>query len=126
MKEILIKLAISVLAVFAPIQAIIITVGVLIFADLILGIMAAHKRGDAITSAALRRTVTKMFVYQLTILTAFLVQTYLIGGIFPVVNMVAGVIGLVEIKSLLENASAITGLDFKAIIKLLGSKNDQE
>ena len=78
------------LAVFAPIQAVIITVGVLIFTDLILGIMAARKRKEAITSGAMRRTVTKMFVYQVAVMTGFLGETFLLGGLVPVSKLVAG------------------------------------
>ena len=116
---------ISLLAVFAPIQAVMITVGALIFGDLILGMWAAKKRGEQITSAAMRRTVTKMFVYQLAIMTGFLLEFYIMGEILPIAKLVAGVIGMVEFKSLLENATAITGTDFKDLIKKLGSKNDQ-
>lgn len=126
MKSYFTSFLLSVMAIFAPIQTVLITVGVLIFIDLIFGIMAARKRKEQITSSALRRTVTKMFVYQVTIMTAYLGEIYLLGGLIPVVKMVAGVIGVVEIKSLLENSSELTGLDFKAIIKILGSKNDQE
>lgn len=124
-KGFIMPLLISIVAVFAPIHAILITTMVLIFMDLILGTYAAYKRGEEITSAGLRRTITKMFVYQIVLMTSFLGETYLLGGIIPVVKLVAGFIGLVEIKSLLENASSITNLDFKSIIKKLGSKNDE-
>lgn len=117
-------LVLAALGLFAPIKALILTVLVLIFADLFLGIWAARKRGEKITSAAMRRTVTKLLVYNTTIITGFLVETYLLGGIAPISKLVAAVVGAVEMKSLLENASEITGLDFKSIIKALGSKND--
>lgn len=124
--DILKTLILAGLAVFAPIQGVIITVGVLIFADLVLGVMAARKRGEKITSAGMRRTVTKMCVYQVAVLTGFLFETYLLGGLLPVSKLVAAVIGVVEFKSLLENATEITGTDFKDIIKKLGSKNDEK
>ncbi|WP_374028339.1 phage holin family protein [Bdellovibrio bacteriovorus] len=123
--EMLKSLALTGLLVFAPIKAVIITVGVLIFADMILGIMAARKRGEAITSAGMRRSVTKMFVYQSAVMTGFLVETFLLGGLIPVNKLVGGVIGVVEFKSLLENVTEITGTDFKEIIRKLGSKNDE-
>ena len=114
-----------ILAVFAPIKTIVITVFVLIIVDLIFGIYAAHKRGESITSAGIRRTVTKIFVYEFTILIAFLCQKYLLMDTIPIVNVLAGLIGLVEFKSLLENANDILGTDiFKTLIKQLGSKND--
>lgn len=124
--ELLKAVFLSILAVFAPIKMIIITVGVLIFADMFLGIWAAHKRGEDITSAGMRRSVSKLTVYQVAILTGFLVETYLLGGLISITSLVAGVIGTVEVVSLLENAQEITGTDFRAIIKKLGSKNDDK
>lgn len=115
------------IAIFAPIKPIIITVFLLIIADLIFGIWAAHKRGDAITSAGFRRTVTKIFVYEITILIGFLCQKYLLMDTMPLVNMLAGLIAIVELKSLLENGNEILEQDiFKSLIKHLGSKNDDK
>jgi len=118
-------LLVSITAVFAPINSTIITVFILILSDLILGVYAAMKRGEEITSAGLRRTISKLFVYEMVVLTSFLGETYLLGGILPVVKLVAGVIGITEIKSILENSGDITGLNFKTVIKRLGSKNDK-
>lgn len=125
MKNYFEALLISVLAVLAPIKAAMITVGVLIFADLICGLLAAHKRGDKITSAGLRRTATKCFVYQASIITGFLVEKFLIGDIVPVSKIIAGLIGTVELKSLLENLDTINGSPlFLSLINRLGSNND--
>lgn len=125
MKEWFYKIFLALLAVLAPVQATLITVGILIFMDLIMGVAAAHKRGEKITSAGLRRSVTKFLVYQCAVLSAFMVEVYLIGGIIPVVKLVAGVIGLTELKSLLEKSYELTGTDFKSIISKLGSINDK-
>lgn len=119
-------LLVSMISVFAPIQSILITVGILIFTDLILGILAAKKRGERINSAAMRRTVSKMLIYQLAIITGFLCEIYLIGGLIPISKLVAGVIGMVEFKSILENSDTISGEPiFKKLIKRLGSDNDK-
>lgn len=116
---------ISIIAVLAPIKAIMITVGIMIAADMVLGILASRKRKEKISSAALRRTVSKAIVYQIAILTGFLCETYLIGELVPITKILASVIGLVEMKSILENADEINGSPiFKSIIKTLGSKND--
>lgn len=119
-------LALSALAVFAPIKAVIITVGVLIMADLIFGLWAAHKRKEKITSAGLRRTLTKMAVYQCAVLTGYLGEKYLLDELIPVTKLVAGVIGAVELKSLFENYAEISGVDFTSILKKLGSDNDKK
>lgn len=116
----------SLLSVFAPIKPLILTVGFLIFADCITGIWAAKKRGETIRSAALRRTVSKMIIYQIALLTGFCVEIYMIESLLPISKLVAGAIGMVEFKSILENSTVITGQDlFKSLIQKLGSKNDK-
>ncbi len=114
-----------ILAILAPIQATMLTVGFLIFLDLATGIWAAIKRQELIKSAALRRTVSKMIIYQLAVISGFFIEKYLLEGSIPVTKVVAGFIGLVEFKSILENSNIILGTDiFKALIQKLGSKND--
>lgn len=127
MKEMLYKLLIAIVAVLAPIQAIIGTVGLLIMLDMISGMLAARKRGEKITSAAMRRTISKMFIYQGVVISGFMLEHYILDGILPISKIVAGVIGMVEFKSILENANKITGADIMSeILKKLGSKNDIE
>lgn len=127
MKDFLGKLALVIFAALAPIHAVIVSVGVLVVTDLITGVWAAIKRKEPISSAALRRTVSKMVIYQIAVISGFLVQQYLISDLVPVVKIVAGVIGLVELKSILENADKITGVSiFQEALKKLGSKNDKE
>ena len=124
--ELLKALLISSIAVLAPIHAVMIVVGILIGADLILGIAASLKSGEKIHSAAMRRTVSKILIYQLAVITGFLCETYLMGGLLPISKLVAGVIGLVEMKSILENCDIINGEPiFKSVLKKLGSDNDK-
>lgn len=125
MKEWLNKVALASLAALAPIKMVMITVGVLIMADLVTGIWAALKRGEKVSSAAMRRTISKMFIYQLAVICGFMLETYILDGIVPVAKIVAGVIGMVEFKSILENSNHIVGGDlFKIVIAKLGSDND--
>ena len=127
MSSFLSKLGIAVMAALAPIKPVMITVGILIISDLITGLWAAKKRGETITSAALGRTVSKMVVYQTAVVTGFLLQKYLLADAIPIVNIVGGIIGMVEFKSFIENANTIIEGDiFKEILKKLGSKNDSE
>jgi len=120
------NMLLSVLAVFAPIKALIFSVGFLIFADCVTGVWAAKKRKEKISSAALRRTVSKMVIYQVALLSGFLVEHYMIENLIPISKLVAGAIGMVELKSVLENSTVITGQDlFKTLIKKLGSQNDK-
>lgn len=127
MKSFLSNLFVSAMAALAPIKPVMITVGILIISDLITGIWAARKRGEPITSAALGRTVSKMVVYQTAVVTGFLLQKYLLADAMPIVNIVGGIIGMVEFKSFVENANAIVDGDImKEILKKLGSKNDEQ
>ncbi len=125
MKDWVQSLGIATVAALAPIQAVLISVLVLIIADLVTGMWAAHKRGEAVTSAVMRRTVSKIFVYEIAVICGFLLETYLLSSLVPVSKLVAGVIGLVEFKSILENCNSILGQNlFQTVLSNLGSDND--
>lgn len=117
----------SIAAVFAPIKMAIVTTLLLIFVDLISGIIAAHKRGEKIDSAGLRRTITKVGTYLTAICLGYLVEIYMIEQFIPLSKLISGAIALVEIKSCLENLDSINGNSiFKTIIEKLGSINDKK
>lgn len=119
------NLGLVALAALAPIHMVMITVGFLIFADLFTGIWAARKRGEKISSAALRRTVSKIVIYQLAVISGFMLETHILDNLLPVSKLVAGVIGMVEFKSMLENSNGIVGGNiFQLVLKKLGSEND--
>lgn len=124
MKEWLYKGLLVLLAVLAPIKPLIISCIFLIVADLITGIIAAYKRKEKISSAEMGRSITKLVVYQLAIISAFVLEVYMLDNLIPVAKIVGGVIGMVELKSILENVSVIAGEDIlKLVMNKLGSKN---
>ena len=117
-------LVVSLISVLAPIKAVLLVTGYLIMADLVSGILAAKKRGDSITSSGIRRTVVKFLVYNLAILTAFLIETYLVANVFPMAKIVSSIIGVTEGVSIFENLNTINGSNiFKKVLDVLGSKN---
>jgi hypothetical protein len=117
--------AVAILGVLAPAKALIISVFFLIVADLVTGIWAALKRKEEISSAVMRRTISKFVIYQVAVISAVLVETYMLENFVPVSKIIASVIGLVELKSILENCNYILGQDlFKLAIQKLGSDND--
>lgn len=117
-------LAISLLAIFAPIKATLITVLMLVTMDLITGVLAAIKRKEPITSANLRRSVSKLFIYEVAIAMTFLAQQYLLGEEIPALKIVSAMLGMVELKSVVENLDTLGGNGvFKSIINKLGSNN---
>lgn len=120
------KCFMMIVIVLAPIKAVILTVGFLIFSDLGTGLWAALKRKEEITSAALRRTLSKLIIYQLAVISGFLIEQMILQGEVPLVKVVAGFIGLVEFKSILENSNLILGTDlFKFLIRKIGSNNEE-
>lgn len=118
------KIAIAAIAALAPVHSVLISVGVLIVADLVTGVWAAHKLKQKISSAKLRNTVSKFFIYQTAVITAFILETYLLDGSLPVIKLVAGLIGAVEGLSIFENLNKISGNNlFKVLLEKLGSSN---
>lgn len=115
-------------AVFlAPIKSVMIACGVLIIADLIFGMWAAHKRKEQISSARMRDSVTKMLIYQSTIVVGYVAEKYLLGDEIPITKIAAGLIGATELKSIYENTESILNVKlFDKVIAVLGSKNKED
>ena len=120
-------LLISVLAIFAPIKAALLTAMGLSLIDCVSGVMAAKKRGEPITSMGLRRTVSKIIIFQSAILLAFITERYMMGDLLPLAKIVAAYIGMVEYKSILENLNDINGGSiFKVLIDKLSKKEEDK
>lgn len=105
------KLASMFLLVLAPIHPVLLAVSALIILDMVTGIWAAVKRKEKITSTNLKKTIVKTFLYQCSIIFAWLMETQLLDGV-PVLKVVTGIIAVTEGKSFFENVHAITGTDF--------------
>ena len=101
---------------FAPIQTVMIAIIFLMTIDFTCGVIASYKRGESFTSAKMKNSIIKLFLYQLAIITGHLVALYFIPGI-PWVNVVAGLIGATELRSIFENISNATGTNFVTKIK---------
>lgn len=118
--EICLLAAVSILA---PVGHVLTTMILFIFADLLFGVWASYRRKEPITSAGLRRTVSKLFVYDITVVLAFWAEKSLSLPI-PITSLVSGMVALTELKSILENVNSIGGGDLlKSIIARLGSSN---
>lgn len=104
-----IEFLVAIVSVFTPVKPMVETIICLILADVVFGIWAAIKRGEKFNSAALSHSVIKMLVYLSTVRIAYSVQMNLLDNLFPVCSIIAGLIGCVELKSLLENAEDILG-----------------
>lgn len=119
-------LLLTCLAFLAPVKPLMVGAIVLVALDSITGVFAAHRRGEPITSAGFRRTITKGTVYTLAILASYVAEKMLLDHAVPVAKLVAGAIGVTEIKSCLENCGSALGMPvFRALMAKFGSVNDE-
>lgn len=130
MKDYLIATCISIVASLAPAKELFAVALALIFIDLVTGLLAAKKRGEwksinEIKSSGLRRTISKFLIYMTAIAVGYWIESIMLKGFLPVSNIAAGLISLVEGKSIFENLDVLNGTPiFKSLIKKLGSVND--
>jgi len=95
----------------------------LVLLDLILGIAAAIKQKQPITSSGLKQTIIKLFVYEMALILGLIVQKYLLQDSIPLINFAATLIGCTELKSAAENLEIIYGQPFLAsLITVLDNK----
>jgi phage-related holin len=96
-------------AFVAPIHTLIVATGALVLFDMVTGIAKAIKNKNKVTSNRMRHTITKGMAYQIAVLTGFLIDQVM-GLELTASRVIAGVICLVEAKSVLENVEAMTGV----------------
>lgn len=113
------------LAFFAPTGPFILLMGFIIFVDMVIAILCVRKEGGEIQSRKLARTVGKFLVYGLAILTAHVVSKFFFPS-FPALQLIAGFITFVELKSIDENIKRFTGHSmFGALLDKLKPKKDK-
>lgn len=126
MKQLLTNLLLSIAIVFAPIKATLITVMVLTIVDFIAGVWAAKCRKEPITSSGFKATIIKILAYEVVVMLGFLTEKYMTGDLVPIVKVLAGLIGLTELKSIIENLQDITGIPLmKVIVAKLTSQTEK-
>lgn len=119
-----INAAVVLAAIFSPAKEMILASLALIVLDLITGLWAAKKQQIPITSGGIRRTVTKLFVYESAILIGYIAQHYLMQDKVPIASIISGFIGMTETLSCLENINIIGGGNLlKALLEKLNSQN---
>lgn len=89
---------------------------VLILIDLFTGIWRSKKEHAPITSKGLRTTVEKTLSYFVVVIACVLIDVFLMMPIL-VSTLVLGYISFVELYSICENITKVTGIDFIAFIK---------
>ena len=111
------------LTLISPMTTIMFTIIFLIIVDFITGAYASIKNNIPISSERIGNTISKFFIYNLVILSAFLLEKYIVNEI-PFQRIITGFIAIAEVKSILENFNKIYGINpFKALINLIKKKS---
>jgi hypothetical protein len=113
------QLLILFFAFVAPIKALLFLCGLVIFADLVLGVKKSIKQGKKITSKGLYETVRKMFIYQVTIISFYFIDVNLLGEFISIfidmplflTKLVTVALVSVEVFSINENIVILWGVD---------------
>lgn len=98
-----------------PVKGFLIFTGAVVLCDTVTGILAAHKRGEPISSKGMRRTITKIIIYFIAILLAEGMRVTFVPGV-SIPYAVAFVIATTEFKSNIENIESISGISLWATI----------
>jgi len=114
-------------AFFIPISGILIMIGVLIAIDTFTGIWKANKLKDKITSRKLSAIISKLALYEVTVIMFFLIDQFILNDIiltffsvpFMLTKIVALVLSSIEVMSINENYKVVKGIDLWQSMKLL-------
>jgi hypothetical protein len=128
-KEIL-TLTSIIFAFFLPISGILIMIGVLIAIDTFTGIWKANKLKEKITSRKLSGIISKLALYEITVIMFFLIDRFILNDIiltffsvpFMLTKVTALVLASIEVMSINENYKVVKGIDLWQSMKLLFSR----
>jgi len=103
-------------AFFLPISGILLMIGILIVIDTFTGIKKAHKLKEKITSRKLSAIISKLLLYEVTVIMFFLIDKFILNDIiltffsvpFMLTKIVALVLASVEVISINENIKVIS------------------
>ena len=121
------KLIMIILSFFMPIIGILILIASCVLLDTITGIWKARKLKQPITSRRLSSVMSKILLYEATVILFYLIDYYLLNEIVVsffsidmlVTKMLALVLVSIEIISINENYKAVKGIDLWASLKNL-------
>lgn len=109
MKTWLLHLWIGIVAFISPLVPLAVLVSSLIATDFIFGIYRAYKVGELINSRKMGHTISKMFLYNMAVLTVFMLEKIIVGTDMQFTKIAVGVIAMVEIKSIDESFKLLYG-----------------
>jgi len=120
----------SILSFFIPVGNILILVGCAIILDTLTGIWKSIKTGQQITSRKLSSVISKMLLYQSTVLLFYMLDVFILNEIviafFKVPLLTTKILGLtlvsVEIVSINENYRKVMNVDLWSSLKNMLSR----
>jgi len=112
---------------FLPISGILVLIAFAIFLDTITGIWKSLKLKKSITSRGLSQIVSKILLYEFTVMLFYCIDKFLVSDIvaqfFSIDMLTTKILSLVlvsiEVVSINENIKAIRGVDLYTTLKLL-------
>ena len=115
---------------FMPISGILILIGVSVIVDTITGVWKSRKMKVPITSRKLSAVISKILLYEVTVMLFYLIDYFIINDIvltfFSVELLITKILALVlvsiEVISLNENIKAVKGIDLWTSLKNLFSR----
>ena len=112
---------------FLPISGILILIGVSVIVDTITGVWKSKKLGTPITSRKLSAVISKILLYEVTVMLFYLIDYFIINDIvltffsveLRITKILALVLVSIEVISLNENIKAVKGIDIWDSLKNL-------
>jgi len=125
-----VKLTATIAAFLMPISGLLFLVGFVIVLDTITGVWKSMKRKVPITSRGLSAIISKMLLYEVTVIMFYMIDKFILNGIilhfFSVELLLTKVLALIlvsiEVMSINENYKAVKGLDLWQAMKNLFSR----
>ena len=125
-EELLMSIFVALLAFITPIKWLLVGAIGLIVLDTITGLWKAKKRNLPITSKRFGHVVSKFVLYQVAIISAYIVEL-MVGqsDYLPIARIVTVGIALTELKSILENLALVTGTNLWSFILSYLKRKDE-
>jgi hypothetical protein len=96
-------------AFISPLVPLAVLVSTLIATDFVFGIYRAYKKGDEINSRKMGHSISKMFLYNMAVLSVFMLEKIIVGTDMQFTKIAVGVIAMVELKSIDESFRLLYG-----------------
>ncbi len=113
-------LLIATIAVFSPLKESLLAIGFLITMDFIFGNIKALIKKQKITSRKWTHTASKIFLYTGCVGSVYILDQYILKSGMNLHKIIAIFLGLIELKSILENFEEMTGINiWDRLIKIV-------